>query len=79
MIKLVCSIALLGLLVNGSTEEEDANKTVNIKEKMLYLNVDRYNQALEKDYEKNKNKPKMKIYRRKDGTIDTFKTINEAQ
>lgn len=79
MIKLVCSIALLGLLVNGSAEEEDANKTVNIKEKMLYLNVDRYNQALEKDYEKNKNKPKMKIYRRKDGTIDTFKTINEAQ
>ena len=79
MMKSVCCLVLLGPFVYISAENRDTNQTVNIKEKMLYFNVDRYNQALEKDYEKNKDKPKMKVYRRKDGTIDTFKTINEEQ
>ncbi|MDD5158288.1 hypothetical protein [Sulfurimonas sp.] len=61
----------------------DDNRTVkspvSIGENVFRVNKSRYDKDLEKRYQKDKkNRAPMKIYKRKDGSIDTLKTINEA-
>lgn len=71
------------LLVTGScflvlaAENNSTKKDQNIREKALFLNKDHYQKILKKTSEE-KNKKKMKVYKRKDGSIDTLKTIYEA-
>lgn len=80
MLRSVGMIMLLALAVQSFAAEEGEKKKPNIKEKVLYVNKPHYDKMLEEKYKKNskKNEP-MKIYRRKDGSIDTLKTINEAK
>jgi hypothetical protein len=80
MLRYVCLMIMLALSVQSFAAEKSEKKTPNLKEKVLYVNKPHYDKMLEKKYKKNskKNEP-MKIYRRKDGSIDTFKTINEAK
>lgn len=73
------------LLVAGSyslalaSDKNSTKKGQNIREKALFLNKDHYQKILKKTSEdKSKNKKEMKIYKRKDGSIDTLKTIYEA-
>jgi hypothetical protein len=77
MLKLICCVAIVGLCLHVDAQDEEKSKA-NIKEKALYYNKSTYDKELKKNYQQNKDKPKMKIYRRKDGSIDTFKTINEG-
>lgn len=80
MLRSVGVIMILALSVQSFAAEESEKKKPNIKEKVLYVNKLHYDKMLEEKYKKNskKNEP-MKIYRRKDGSIDTLKTINEAK
>jgi hypothetical protein len=58
-------------------DNNSTKKGQNIREKALFMNKDHYQKILKKS-DKNKNKKEMKIYKRKDGSIDTLKTIYEA-
>lgn len=60
-------------------DNNSTKKGQNIREKALFMNKDHYQKILKKsDEDKKKQKKEMKIYKRKDGSIDTLKTIYEA-
>lgn len=63
-------------LLAGSTPEKEAT----VQEKALFLNKKHYDKHLENTIKKENTKKKneFKVYKRKDGTIDTLKTINAA-
>lgn len=67
-------------LFAGTIETDPTKKQSNVKEKALFVNKKHYDEYLAKNAEKEKMKKKkeLKIYKHKDGTIDTLKTINEA-
>ena len=68
-----------GFLLAFYPENNSTKKNQDIKEKALFLNQDHYQKILKKvDEDKKKQKKEMKIYKRKDGSIDTLKTIYEA-
>lgn len=80
MLKSILFTVILGALINICAVEKDLKKSSDVKEKVLYMNKKHYDKALKKNYEKSqKNKKEMKIYKRTDGSIDTFRTINEAK
>lgn len=80
MLKSILFAFVFGALINVCAVEKDLKKTPDVKEKMIYMNKKHYDKALKKNYEKSqKNKKEMKIYKRADGSIDTFRTINEAK
>jgi anaerobic C4-dicarboxylate transporter len=79
MLKSILFAFIFGALMNLSAVEKDLKKSPDVKEKVLYMNKKHYDKSLQKNYEKSKkNKKEMKIYKRADGSIDTFRTINEA-
>jgi hypothetical protein len=80
MLKNILFLAILGALVNmQAIIDKDLKKSSDLKEKVLFMNKSSYDQEMKKRYDKSqKNKKEMKIYKRSDGSIDTFKTINEA-
>ena len=80
IVKYFFIICLVGSFLHVSADEnqKDQKDQKNLKEKLLYMNVDSYNKRMQKEYKIDEKKPKMKIYRHKDGTIDTFKTFQEA-
>ena len=65
--------------------ETDQKQQSNIKEKVLLKGKDYYDKRLQKQYEKDRQKKdrnsssNIKIYRNKDGSINTFKTYSEAE
>ncbi|MDO9304768.1 MAG: hypothetical protein Q7T77_05535 [Sulfuricurvum sp.] len=72
---LVASSCLLAI----GSDNNATKKGQNIREKALFMNKDHYQKILKKvDEDKKKRKKEMKIYKRKDGSIDTLKTIYEA-
>lgn len=80
MLKNILITFVLGTLINVFAVEKDLKKTPDVKEKVLYMNKKHYDKMLQKNYEKSqKNKKEIKIYKRKDGSIDTFRTINESK
>jgi hypothetical protein len=79
MMKNILFLAILGALVNMQAIDKDLKKSSDLKEKVLFMNKSSYDKEMKKRYDKSqKNKKEMKIYKRSDGSIDTFKTINEA-
>jgi hypothetical protein len=58
---------------NNSTQEAE-----NIRQKALFVNKEHYQKILKQPDQNKKKKKEMKIYKRKDGSIDTLKTIYEA-
>ncbi len=79
MLKTIFFVAIFGIVVNVQAVDKDMKKSSDLKEKVLFFNKNSYDKSLQKRYDKNqKNKKEMKIYKRSDGSIDTFKTINEA-
>jgi hypothetical protein len=81
MLKLLVLLSLLSLSVIASSNEDiSPKKEQNVKEKALFINKKHYDAYLERNIKNapvNKKK-ELKIYKRKDGTIDTLKTINAA-
>ncbi|HEX5329067.1 hypothetical protein [Sulfuricurvum sp.] len=67
-------------LFAGSVDNNSTKKKSSLKEKALFVNKKHYDEHLAKnaEQEKMKKKKELKIYKRKDGTIDTLKTINAA-
>ncbi len=80
MVKNILFALVFGALMNVCAVEKELKKSPDVKEKVLYMNKKHYDKRLQKNYEKSQNNPKeMKIYKRKDGSIDTFRTINESK
>lgn len=81
MLKLLVLLSFLSLSVIASSNEDiSPKKEQNVKEKALFINKKHYDTYLERNIKNapvNKKK-ELKIYKRKDGTIDTLKTINAA-
>lgn len=79
MLKNILIAFVFGALINVNAVEKDLEKSSDVKEKVLYMNKKHYDKSLQENYKKSqKNEKEMKIYKRKDGSIDTFRTINEA-
>ncbi len=79
MLKFILCGIVMGWSLHVSANDEEKKPKKNIREKALFYNKAAYDKALKKSYQKNKDKPPMKIYKRQDGSIDTFKTINEGK
>jgi hypothetical protein len=81
MLKLLVLLSLLSLSVIASSNEDiSPKKEQNVKEKALFINKKHYDTYLERNIKNDpvNKKKELKIYKRKDGTIDTLKTINAA-
>lgn len=80
MLRNIIFIVVFGAVINVGAVEKDLKKSPDVKEKVLYMNKKHYDKALQKNYEiSKKNKKEMKVYKRSDGSVDTFRTINEAK
>jgi len=74
------SIASCLLVAAVHAEQNNTTKKADIKEKALFKGKEYYDKRLQKKFEKDGNKTKeIKVYKRKDGSIDTFKTYNNAK
>lgn len=81
MLKLLPLLSVLSLsVIASSSESSTPKKEQNVKEKALFINKKHYDTYLEKNIKNGpvNKKKELKIYKRKDGTIDTLKTINAA-
>ena len=81
MLKLLPLLGVLSLsVIASSSESSTLKKEQNVKEKALFINKKHYDTYLEKNIKNGpvNTKKELKIYKRKDGTIDTLKTINAA-
>ena len=81
MLKLLPLLSVLSLsVIASSSDSSTPTKEQNVKEKALFINKKHYDTYLEKNIKNGpvNKKKELKIYKRKDGTIDTLKTINAA-
>jgi hypothetical protein len=84
MDKVILSLMVLGtwvclLAVESNTTKQ---KKEDIKEKALFKGRAYYDERLKKQLAKkdaNRSQKPVKIYKRKDGSIDSFKTYDEAK
>lgn len=68
------------LLIAAVHAEQNSSKKPDIKEKALFKGKEYYDKRLQKKFQKEANKTKeIKVYKRKDGSIDTFKTYDKAR
>lgn len=79
MSKIVLLFLILCLSAN-SQDVSPANKKATAQEKALFMNKKHYDAYLERTMKNDamKKKKELKVFKRKDGTIDTLKTINTA-
>jgi hypothetical protein len=75
-------VASYATAVAVQVEENSSIRKEDIKQKALFKGKEYYDNRLHKKFEKNqaaKKEKDMKVYKRKDGTIDSWKTYNEAR
>lgn len=77
---LICfgaSVSLLALETNSTKQKKE-----DIKEKALFKGKTYYDERLKKQLaakDANRSQKPVKVYKRKDGSIDSFKTYDEAR
>jgi hypothetical protein len=73
-------LAMNSYLLVSSSENSTAKKKADLGEKAIFAHQEHYQDFLQKRMaeQKKKKKVSLKIYKRRDGSIDTLKTINEA-
>lgn len=79
---IILSLSSCILVAAIHTEQNGSIKKEDIKQKALFKGKDYYDKRLQKQFEKNqaaKKEKDMKVYKRKDGSIDSWKTYNESR
>ncbi len=78
----VASLAFAAFHGDTNATAAEASKKEDIKEKVLFKGKDYYDKRLQKKYEKKQesnSSHNIKVYKRKDGSIDSWKTYNESK
>lgn len=79
---IILSLSSCMLVASAQVEQNSSTRKEDIKQKALFKGKDYYDKRLHQQFEKNqaaKREKDVKVYKRKDGSVDSWKTYNESR